>query len=177
MRRNKNKELATTFDLNLAPILDIIVSIVPMLLLSVAFIQVKMLETPVPQVVAEAMANANQEAGTVITLKLSKKTGFDFEVDQKGKKDHVAVALKDGQWDMDGLYSTALKIKESNPGVFKLELAPESDVKLEEIVGVMDKVRKGPAERKIAFVDPKSGQKIETDLMFPDVIFSNVVGE
>ena len=43
----------STFELNLAPFLDIIVSIIPMLLLSVAFVQIKMIEAPTPQVVSE----------------------------------------------------------------------------------------------------------------------------
>jgi hypothetical protein len=61
MRNVKSRATDATFDLNLAPILDIIVSIVPLLLLSIAFVQVKMIDTSVPQVVAEAAQRANDK--------------------------------------------------------------------------------------------------------------------
>ena len=41
----------------------------------------------------------------------------------------------------------------------------------------MDNLRRTPDAKKVAFVDPQSGQKIETELMFPNVLFANVVGD
>jgi hypothetical protein len=49
MRQAKTRSADATFDLNLAPILDIIVSIVPLLLMSIAFVQVKMIDTSAGQ--------------------------------------------------------------------------------------------------------------------------------
>ena len=46
----------STFALNLAPMLDIIVSIIPMLLMSVVFVQIKEMETTIPEIVNEAIA-------------------------------------------------------------------------------------------------------------------------
>jgi biopolymer transport protein ExbD len=177
MRLAKTRTGDSTFDLNLAPILDIIVSIVPMLLLSVAFVQVKMIETPVPQVVAEAMKRADDSNKTTVTLDVSNKAGFTFEVVQNGHSKKFYVPKKNNSWDYDGLQAKAFEIKKAFPQVFQLELAPDSDVNLNDLVVVMDKVRKDSAERKIAFVDPKDHQKIETDFLFPNVIFSNVVGD
>ena len=62
MRRSFGKRVEdATFELNLAPMLDIIVSIVPMLLMSVAFVHVTVIDTPVPQVVEKAIAAANEK--------------------------------------------------------------------------------------------------------------------
>jgi biopolymer transport protein ExbD len=175
MRTIKSRSTDATFDLNLAPILDIIVSIVPLLLLSVAFIQVKMIDTSVPQVVAEAVQRANDKSETTVSLKVSKLHGFTFEVLKAGKKTPVAVPNKNGTWDMDALQAAAFGLKQQSPEVFRVDLEPEGDVNLNDLVVVMDKLRRSPDAKKVAFVDPANGTKLETELMFPNVLFANVV--
>jgi hypothetical protein len=56
-------------------------------------------------------------------------------------------------------------------------MAPEQDVNLNDLVIVMDKIRKSPDSKKTSFTDPASGQKVETELMFPNVLFANVIGD
>jgi biopolymer transport protein ExbD len=166
-----------TFDLNLAPILDIIVSVVPMLLLSIAFVQVKMIETPVPQAVAEAIQRAEEKEDTQIRLQVSSKDGFTFNVVTKGHEQKFQIPNRQSKWDYDGLQRTAFEVRQKYPQIFKLDMAPEGDVNLNDLVEVMDRIRKDPADRKIAFVDPKNGDKFETSLMFPNVVFGNVMGD
>lgn len=173
----KTRSSDATFDLNLAPILDIIVSIVPLLLLSMAFIQVKLIEVPVPQVVADAMERADKKSETNVTLRVSQNRGFLFEVTKEGNTQKFNVPAKSGAFDYEALTSKAYEIKSNFPQVFKLDLAPEEEVPLNELVKAMDAVRKDAQARKLAFVDPENGQKVETDLLFPNVSFSNVVGE
>jgi len=175
MRYLKSRTTDATFDLNLAPILDIIVSIVPLLLLSIAFVQVKMIDTSVPQVVAEAVQRANDKSDTTVTLVISKLKGFTFEVLKAGKKTPLEVPNKNGGWDMDALQAVAFSVKQQSPEVFRVDLAPDADVNLNELVVVMDKLRRSPDSKKTAFVDPASGTKLETELMFPNVLFANVV--
>lgn len=175
-RLAKTRTTDATFDLNLAPILDIIVSIVPLLLLSIAFVQVKMIDTSVPQVVAEAIKRAEDKANASVNLKITKDKGFTFEVTKEGKTTPVSVPNKGTEWDLDGLHAAAFGIKEKNPEVFRLDMSPESNVNLAELVVVMDKLRRTPDAKKVAFTDPASGQRVETELMFPDILFANVIG-
>lgn len=177
MRQLKSRVGDATFDLNLAPILDIIVSIVPLLLLSIAFVQVKMIDTSVPAVVAEAAQRANEKSETTVKLTVSKTKGFVFEVTKDGKTSPTPVANKNGKWDMDALQGVAFGIKEKNPEVFRVDMAPENDVDLNELVVVMDKLRRSPDAKKVAFVDPANGARVETELMFPNVLFANVIGD
>ena len=72
--------------------------------------------------------------------------------------------------------NTLVYLKEKHPEMFRVDIAPEADVNLRDIVVVMDRMRKNPNERKVAFVDPKDNQKVETDLMYPNILFSNVIG-
>lgn len=166
-----------TFDLNLAPILDIIVAIVPLLLLSIAFVQVKMIDTSVPQVVAQAAERANDKSETTVMLKVSKQKGFVFEVSRDGKMNPTPVANKNGAWDMTALAQAAFVIKEKSPEVFRVDMAPDTDVNLNELVTVMDILRRTPDEKKVAFTDPANNQRVETELMFPNVLFANVIGD
>ncbi len=178
MRGLKSRSTDATFDLNLAPILDIIVSIVPLLLLSVAFVQVKMIDTSVPQVVAEAAKRANEKSPATVTLHVSKSKGFRFEVrDVNGQTNNPAsIANNASGWDLEGLHRAAFAIKAKHPEVFRVDLEPDEDVNLNELVIVMDKLRKSPGEQSVSFTDPENGQKIETQLMFPNVLFANVIG-
>lgn len=166
-----------TYDLNLAPILDIIVSIVPLLLLSVAFVQVKMIDSSVPQVVAEAAQRANEKSKASVSLRVTKDKGFLLEVTKEGKTTPVNVPNKGKEWDLEALHAAAFGVKEKNPEVFRLDLAPASDVSLAELVVVMDKLRRTPDAKKVAFVDPFSNQRVETELMFPEILFANVIGD
>ena len=175
MRYAKSRASDATFDLNLAPILDIIIAIVPLLLLSVAFVQVKMIDTSVPQVVAEAAQRANDKEQATIALKVA-KAGFVIEVTENGKTNPIPVPNKNGQWDMDGLHAAAFTVKEKHPAVFRLDMNPEADVNLNDLVVVMDKLRRSPEAKKVSFKDPANGQTIETELMFPSVLFANVIG-
>lgn len=176
MRTLKSRSSDATFDLNLAPILDIIVSIVPLLLLSIAFVQVKMIDTSVPQVVAEAAQRANEKSETTVALKVSKTKGFTLEVTKDGKMVPINVPNKNNAWDMEGLHAAAFTAKQNSPEVFRVDLNPEADVNLNELVTVMDKLRRNPEAKKVSFKDPQNGLPIETELMFPNVLFANVVG-
>lgn len=179
MRSLKTRTEDATFELNLAPMLDIIVSIVPMLLLGVAFVQVTVIETPVPQIVEKAMAAANDPTKdqTQILLSVSKQSGFRFTITEKGQTQEKVVALKGTELDLDGLYKETVALKKTYPNVFRVELNPEENVPLNEIVSVMDAVRTTKAkDPKVIFNDVDTGKPVETNLLFPDVVFGNVAG-
>jgi hypothetical protein len=73
-----------------------------------------------------------------------------------------------------------MAIKKEYPDVFRMELNPSDTVPLSEIVGVMDAVRTTKSvdgkQVKVSFIDSTSGKSIETNLLFPDIVFGNVAG-
>lgn len=168
----------STFDLNLAPMLDIIVSIVPMLLMSLAFVQVTMIETPVPQAVEKAMQEADKRDDLPkISLAVSSVSGFTVEVEHKGKTDSRKIALKGSGLDFDGLHAAMVELKLKHPDAFRLELLPDEGTPLESIVLTMDRVRnRAKTDPPLFFNDVASGKQVETDLIFPDVVFGDVTG-
>jgi biopolymer transport protein ExbD len=167
----------STYDLNLAPFLDIIVSIIPMLLLSIAFVQVKMIETNIPQVVAQKIQNQKEENQPKINLSLKvTKAGFGLVVNNNGRTNEMKVALKDGQLDFDALVVTATQVKKQYTDIFNIDLLPDAEIAYNDLVRTMDSIRRMPASAgKVTIKDDKTGQVGQTDLMFPDVTFANVV--
>ena len=179
MRKFKTRHDESTFELNLAPMLDIIVSIVPMLLMSMVFVHITTIETPVPQVVEKAIAAANEKNKDQIQilLSVSRETGFKFTITENGKSQERAVILKGKDLDFEALYKEVLAVKKNYPDVFRLELNPEENVPLDQIVLVMDQVRTLHKEDpKVVFKDVETGKSLETNLLFPDVVFGNVTG-
>jgi len=148
-----------------------------MLLLSMAFVQVKMIETSVPQVVAQKIQDQKDQKEPKVNLSLKvSKAGFGFVVMNNGKSNEMKVALKNGQLDFDGLSTTAIQLKRQFSDIFNIDLKPEGDVAYTDIVKTMDTIRRLPASvGKVAIKDEKTGQVGQTDLMFPDVTFANVV--
>jgi len=177
MRKFRHREVDATFELNLAPMLDIIVSIVPMLLLSVVFVRIAVVETPVPQAVQKAIEQSENKNDVQIQLSLSKTYGFKIQVMSKGKTQDISIAMKGEEFDLQGLHEKMISLKQQYPDVFKMELHPSEEVPLDKIVAVMDKVRtRTKTDPVLYFTDTESGKKVETELIFPDVVFGNVAG-
>lgn len=177
MRSFRSRIEDATFELNLAPMLDIIVSIIPMLLMSVVFVQVMIIETPIPQAVEKAMVKNEEKNDIQIQLSVSKSSGFRLVVTDKGQQREKTIPLKDQALDLAALKKEILETKMQYPDQFRMELNPDETVPLNEIVAVLDQVRtKAATDPKIMFKDVDSGKQTETDLMFPDVVFGNVAG-
>lgn len=187
MRSTKTRVDDATFELNLAPMLDIIVSIIPMLLLSVVFVQITVVDTPVPQAVEQAVAAANEKNKDVVQVRLAVSGDRSVHIsilDRNGSNKAVDVpAIGSGssaKADLDGLYAQVMNLKKDYPDVFKMEMNPSESVPLDEIISVMDTVRmtrtKDGQPVNLSFKDVTTGKVLETNLLFPDVVFGNIAG-
>ena len=178
MRLKKTRATDNTFDINLAPVLDIIISIVSLLLFSVALIEVKTIETTVPQIIKEIVEKIEKkEEQAQIALKMSKKHGFTFEIDYKGKKETIALPFSSDKPDYVKLQEEGSKIKKRFPAIFSISILPEKDWSMADIVATLDHVRKLSSEQTVEIQDPANGNKVTTNFMFPNVVFANVLGE
>lgn len=169
---NHNSE----FDLDLAPLLAVMVKLVPVLLVSSAFVQLMVIETELPQVVQQAMAREEQKAKpTVINMNLDRRDGVRITITKNGKESVRSVALDKNEFNYSAVHQIMIEVKKENPEVFKVELSPSANVPYKDIVKIMDKIRK-TNDKNIYFPlrDEKSGVSTKTDYMFPEVVFSNV---
>ena len=58
--------------------------VVPMLLLSVAFVHITVVETPIPQAVQKAIVQQQEKNNVQVSLSVSKKTGFRYTIVDNG---------------------------------------------------------------------------------------------
>lgn len=172
---NSNHE----FELDLAPLLSVMVKLVPVLLISSAFVQVMVIETDLPQAVKEAVQKQDEDKTLAsVQIDVSQKNGIKVIIARPGEQQKVDVVpnLASGGFDMPALQKELQKVKTENPKVFRIELQPEGNVPYKELVKIMDEARKS-RDRDLHFPvwDSQKQQNVETDYMFPDVVFSNMM--
>lgn len=171
---NHNSE----FDLDLAPLLAVMVKLVPILLISSAFVQMMIIETELPQVVQEAIAKQNDNIKpTKISMSMDKKQGVSIIINKNGKESVKQINLNQKQeFDFEKIYLALQEVKKSHPEVFKIEFNPGETVPYKDIVKMMDEVRKSKStEVRFPVKDEKTGEMVSTEYMFPEVIFTNTL--
>lgn len=179
MRRAKKLHIDhnSEFDLDLAPLLAVMVKLVPVLLVSSAFVQMMVIESQLPQVVNEAIQKQDQQPNpTMVALEVDAKDGIRVVVTAKGQEKVDTIPMKDGAFDFKGLHAKLVEVKKANPEVFKLELNPDGQVPYEQIVKIMDEARQAHDNSvKFPVFDTKQGKNVETNYMFPEIIFANMM--
>ncbi len=171
---NHNSE----FELDLAPLLAVMVKLVPVLLVSSAFVQMMIIETELPQVVQQAIEQQNKDPkATQVAVELSTKTGVKIVVTEAGKQYVETIALTtDMQLDLPKLHAKFQDIKKAHPEVFKIEMSPDPDVPYKSVVQVMDEARKSRSnDIKFPVKDKKTGLDTTTLYMFPEIVFGNTM--
>ncbi len=171
---NHNSE----FELDLAPLLAVMVKLVPVLLVSSAFVQMMIVETELPQVVQQAIQEQDKNPKSAqLAVELNNKDGVRFILTENDKQKVEVVALNSNkQFDLPAVHAKFQQMKQSHPEVFKIELNPDADVPYKEIVRIMDEARKSrSADVRFPVRDEKTGLESTTDYMFPQVVFANMM--
>ena len=166
-------------ELDLAPLLSIMVKLIPVLLLSTAFVQVSIIETDLPLVVKNAIEqNQTDQNKPELTVTMDQSKGFIIDIDDPhGKSNQKIIELNSNQrFDFVALNQALIKIKQQYPSVFKINLNPQGDISYQDIVKTMDCARK-PLDKsiKFQFQDKSTSEFHSTDFMFPEIIFSNIL--
>lgn len=164
-----------TFEINLAPMLDVIVNLIPMLLLSVVFVRLVIIETPVPQPIQAAMEQDKKDPKVSIQLHIN-KSQVEIKLDDKGKKASFSFAKNADSFDLAAIHAKFLEIKKTYPDSFTLEVFPSEDLAYKDIMLIMDEARSiKNGEKELEFFDKVSGKNLPTKLMFPNQSFGNIV--
>lgn len=177
-RFKPNINRKSEFDLDLAPLLAVMVKLVPVLLISSAFVQMMIIETELPQVVQQAIEKQNDDPkAPQVAVEVSKKQGVKIIITDNGhEKVEVIGVNSNNEVDYPALHAKFLEVKKAYPAIFKIELSPDSDVPYKEIVRVMDEARKARQNNVVFPVkDLKTGKDTTTNYMFPEVVFANMM--
>ena len=172
--RSRDTSEDATFDLNLAPMMDMLVSIVPFMLLSVSFLTVMLINVTLPVPVAQALEQdrKDQKREVVIKVNISQKSSFNVEVkDISGAVSRYSIASSGGQLDYKSLHKKLVEVKSRFPKIFRIEVNPDAGVDFKAMVETMD------AARNMEKGDPTILiENTATPLLFPDVVISNLMG-
>lgn len=167
----------STFDLNLAPMLDILVSLIPIMLLSVAFARLVVIDSPVPQPIEKAIEDDKKERSVVLRLHLyNNKTAKLDVTDKQGKTSSISFSTKEGKFDLSSIHSKLIDVKKMHSQVFTVEFFPDEGVAYNEIVAVMDEARNVKQEGiEFVITDKETNQPVKTKVMFPNITFGNII--
>ncbi len=168
------------FDLNLAPMLDMMVALVPFLLLSIAFVRLVVVDTPIPQPVQSAIEKNKKDKNpkVVINMHIHHKKGVRIAIQDRGKRKNILIPLKDSAFDVENVHQNLVQLKQKYPQVFKMEVFPTELVAYKDIISLMDSARSSLKEDPELYIeDPATGKKIVTKLMFPNITFGNIIGD
>ncbi len=171
---NRNSE----FELDLAPLLAVMVKLVPVLLISSAFVQMMIIETNLPQVIQEAIKKQDDNPKSAqIAVEVNKTEGVKIVISENGQQKIEVIGLdKDQKIDYTTLQAKLVAVKTAHPEIFKIELNPDAEIAYKDLVKIMDEARKVRAAGvRFPVKDAKTGKDTTTDYMFPEVVFSNML--
>lgn len=164
------------FELDLTPLLAIIMKLVPVLVISSSFLQLTQIETDLPQVIKQQIENQNQNPDKMAKIKIlvDDSKAFSVVVTKGDATDTSKIPANGSNLNLAALNTKLVEIKKKNPEVFKIELAPSDSLSYSEVVTILDGSRKSSTQDEFIFVDPKSGKEVKTDFLFPEVVFNNI---
>ena len=142
-RRNGRKALTVNTDLKLMPLMNIIIALIPMLLLSAVFLEVKVIETSLPRD-ADASAAAVEPATPPLDLAVHVR-GDVYVIEGHGVSPllvprRAAAAAPDSV--ATQLLSQALKaIAAAHPGTTEVRIVAEARTRYQEVIALMDVAR------------------------------------
>lgn len=126
-------------DLNITPIMNIFVILIPFLLLTATFVRIAIIELSLPSAEQEESTNPPEDFGDLTLLVLSiSDEGFQIRTSEK---DYPRISKKFGEFDYDGLSVRLSDLKKQYPKLRDVVISPDSKIKYQIIVRVLDSCR------------------------------------
>ncbi|MBC7693632.1 MAG: biopolymer transporter ExbD [Methylotenera sp.] len=172
-RKSKHQEVV----LNLVPILDAMVTLIGFLLFTMSILNVVSIESPLPQMSAQDVEQKLKEKPLQLTVSFRKdeiEIWSPFDRIQAKKIPNVSP----GQPDVKALHEALIVIKQQFTGETKIVVAPEGSTSYDVLISSMDAMRTlEPTDPPIFVKNPQTGIDQPLKVLFPDVIFGNLLGD
>ncbi len=173
----EQSEGETDWEIDLSPLLALMVTLIPVLLLQTSFATLKMIETTLP-VLSDAEQKPEEKKKDEIDFNLSlfanKKSELVMELVVDNKRLKSVTIKPDGEkFDFIKLQEELFAVKKKYPKENRLKLMPGDGVPYDIIVKLIDSSRVTPEKKPMRFVS-STGENLETTFLFPDVVFGNI---
>lgn len=173
----EQSEGETDWEIDLSPLLALMVTLIPVLLLQTSFATLKMIETTLP-VLSDAEVKPDDKKKDQIDFNLSVFANKEHElvmelaVDNKTIKS-VKIKPLEEKFDYKKLQDELFIVKKKYPKENRLKLMPGDGISYSKIVKLIDSSRVTPEKKPMRFT-ASTGENLETTFLFPDVVFGNI---
>ena len=172
-RRKSDRE---EIQLNLVPMMDTLVTLIGFLLYTMAFLAFVSVDTPLPMSSPTEVAEKLKEKPLQLTVSIREDDTQIWSAFDKIPKQVIKNTDK-GSPDYRQIHEALLKIKQQFSMETKVVLAPAGSVNYENIIGAMDSIRLfEPTDPPIFAKNKTTGVDEPVKLLFPDVMFGNILG-
>ncbi len=173
-RRNSHGE---QIELNLVPVLDTMVTLIAFLLFTMTFLNIVGIESPFPIASQEQQEQKLKEKPLQLTVSLRDNDAEIWSPFQKIASKTIPNPAS-GIYDLHAIHEALLEVKKQFPLETKVVLVPTASTNYDTIVAVMDSLRGMEATDPPIFVkNAQTGLDEQTKLLFPEVIFGNLLGD
>ncbi len=127
-------------DVNITPIMNVFVILIPFLLLSASFVKIAIIDFSLPSTeqAANAAVNPADLKGLTVLVVTIKDTGLEVKT---SKKKLPFVPKKNGKYDLKTLAKRLGEVKKKYPKLEDVIITPSETIRYETIVHVMDTCR------------------------------------
>lgn len=174
---SRRKSHSEGIELNLVPILDTMVTLIGFLLFTTSFISIVSIESNLPQASSEEVKEQIKEKPLQLTLSFREK---DVEIWSPFKKIEPKAILntKEGDPDAKAIHDALVEIKKKFPKEQNVVVVPKVGTSYDNLIGLMDALRTlEPSDPPIYGKNEKTGLDEPLKLLFPKIIFGNLLGD
>ncbi len=174
MRRNRHvrkRHQSHEFELDLAPLLAVMVKLVPVMLISSAFVQIMTIQSDLPGALKQVIAESEKQP-TQIRLVTTVKNEVKVVISgPKGSTTKQVPARPEGAIDFDGTHAVLMEVKKEHPEVFHISIGTAKSTSYQDVVKLMDEARKSKVPgTEFPYKDKGSNETKTTPWMFPEVL-------
>ncbi len=176
MRRSriKPRHQSLEIEIDLAPLLAVMVKLVPVLLISSGFVQIMTIDSELPGSLQKAIAESESQ-NVAIRISTDAQNALHVLVSTPQGVKTSDVPAKNGQIDFDAAYAALVEVKKVHPQVFHVSLAADPRLNYQDMVRIMDQARKTKQDGvEFPYTDKETKETKMTPWMFPEVMIEPV---
>jgi biopolymer transport protein ExbD len=171
---SRSKRDQKQIELNLVPILDTMVTLIGFLLFTTSFLSLVSIESPFPMASPQEVVEKIKEKPLQLTLTLRENEAEIWSPFEKIPSQTIP-NTSPGNPDVAKIHEALLGVKQKFPNDTKLVIVPHPGMTYDVLISVMDSARTIEATDTPIFRKTASGTEEVLKILFPEVIFGNLL--
>jgi biopolymer transport protein ExbD len=172
-RKGQTKQI----ELNLVPILDTLVTLIAFLLFTMTFLNIVGIESPFPIASTEQTEQKLKEKPLQLTVSLHDNEALIWSPFEKFASKTIPNPAA-GLYDLHAIHEALIEVKKQFPTETHVVVVPTGSTNYDTLVSIMDTLRSfDPTDPPVFVKNAQTGLDEQTKLLFPDVIFGNLLGD